>query len=404
MKILIADKFEQVGVDALLELGCDVASNPDVTAETLADALRAEDPDVLIVRSTKVTEGALRAAGRLSLIIRAGAGVDTIDVQAASNLGIFVANCPGKNSVAVAELVFGLILSCDRRIHEQTALLREGKWDKKEYSKARGLYGRTLGIVGLGQIGMEIASRGRAFGMRVVGWSRSLTPEKAAETGVEYCQTPLEVARRSDVVTVNVAATSDTKELVNDEFIDAMQPGAYLINTSRGSVVNEAALTRGMREKGIRAGLDVYQNEPAAGDKTFANPIAKEPNLCGTHHIGASTDQAQTAIAHEAARIVEVYMCSGEVPNCVNRLARSSATHVVSVRHRNRPGVLAHVFGVLASAGINVEEVENIIYHGAEATCARIHVDGRPGPETLSAVRKGNENIISVEIGEVRSA
>jgi D-3-phosphoglycerate dehydrogenase len=286
-------------------------------------------------------------------------------------------------------------------VPDQVAELRQGKWNKGEYSKARGLYGRTLGIVGLGQIGREIAVRAQAFGMRVTGWSRSLTHEEADRLGIRYAQTPLEVARRSDTVTINVAANAETKHLVNAEFLAAMHPGAYLINTSRGSVVDEAALEQAVRQRGIRAGLDVFQSEPAGGTGEFGNAIVQAPGVYGTHHVGASTDQAQVAIAHEVIRIVQTFQGTGEVPNVVNRLARSSASHVLSIRHRNRPGVLAHVFGVLAGAEINVEEVENIIYHGAQATLARIHLDGEPTNGALEKIKTGNPDILSVELSEV---
>ncbi len=401
MKVLIADKFEKVGVDGLKELGCTVVAQPDVKAEELPAAIKAADPHILIVRSKKVSAEALKAGTALTLVIRAGAGIDTIDVTTASSLGVFVSNCPGKNSIAVAELVMGLLLSCDRRIPDQVADLRAGVWNKGEYSKARGLHGRRLGIVGLGQIGREIAERARAFGMRVIAWSRSLTHEEAERLGVVYAQTPLEVARLADAITVNVSANADTRHLVNAEFLAAMRPGAYLINTSRGSVVDEAALEQAVREKGIRAGLDVFEGEPAGGTGTFGNAIVKAPGVYGTHHVGASTDQAQVAIAHEVIRIVQTFQATGEVPNVVNRLARSSATHVLSIRHRNRPGVLAHVFGVLAGGAINVEEVENIIYHGAQATLARIHLDGVPDGGALDRIRTGNSDIISVELSEI---
>jgi len=401
MKVLVADKFEKVGIDGLKELGCTVESQPDVKAEALSELIRSVDPNILIVRSKKVNADALRAGTALSLVIRAGAGIDTIDVAAASELGVFVSNCPGRNSIAVAELVLGLLLSCDRRIPDQAADLRQGKWNKAEYSKARGLYGRTLGIVGLGQIGREVAQRARAFGMRVIAWSRSLTHEEAEHLDVVYAQTPLEVARKADAVTINVAATAETKHLVNADFLAAMRPGAYLINTSRGSVVDEAALQQAVRERGIRAGLDVFQNEPAGGTGEFISPLAQLPGIYGTHHVGASTDQAQVAIAHEVIRIVQAFRATGEVPNVVNRLAKSSATHVLTIRHRNRPGVLAHVFGVLAGAAINVEEVENIIYHGAHATLARIHLDGEPEDSALSRIREGNPDIISAELSAI---
>jgi D-3-phosphoglycerate dehydrogenase len=401
MKVLIADKFEKVGIDGLKELGCSIVSQPDLTAEALPGAVREVDPHILIVRGTKVTAETLNAGTALTLVIRAGAGIDTIDVPAASSRGIFVSNCPGKNSIAVAELVLALVLACDRRVPDQVADLRQGKWSKAEYSKARGLFGRTLGIVGLGQIGREVAARARAFGMRVLAWSRTLTHEEADRLGIAYAHNPLEVARLSDVVTINVAANAETKHLVNAEFLAAMRPGAYLINTSRGSVVDEAALAQAVVDKRLRVGLDVFQNEPAGGKGEFKSAILQVPGVYGTHHVGASTDQAQVAIAHEVIRIVQAFQATGEVPNVVNRLARSSASHVLSIRHRNRPGVLAHVFGVLAGAEINVEEVENIIYHGAQATLARIHLDGAPGNGALERIKTGNADIISVELSEI---
>ena len=401
MKVLIADKFEKVGIDGLKELGCAIIAQPDVQADDLPMLFRQVDPHILIVRGKKVNADALKAGTALSLVIRAGAGIDTIDVETASGLGVFVSNCPGRNSIAVAELVMGLLLSCDRRIPDQVVDLRQGRWRKGEYSKARGLHGRRLGIVGLGQIGREIAVRAAAFGMRVIAWSRSLTHAEADALGVVYAQTPLEIARLCDAVTINVAANAETKNLVGAEFLAAMRPGAYLINTSRGSVVDEEALRRAIEEKGIRAGLDVFQNEPAGPSADFGNPIVQAPGVYGTHHIGASTDQAQVAIAHEVIRIVQAFGETGEVPNVVNRLARSSASHVLSIRHRNRPGVLAHVFAVLAEAAINVEEVENIIYHGAQATLARIHLDGEPNHGALDRIRGGNPDIISVELSKI---
>ena len=379
MKVLVADKFEKVGIDGLKELGCTVVVEPDVKAEDLPARIREVDPHILIVRGKKVSarrpEGGHRAhpghpRRRRHRHHRRERRVESrrlrLQLSRARTRSRWPSWCWASCS------------SCDRRIPDQAADLRNGKWNKGEYSKARGLHGRTLGIVGLGQIGREVAARAQAFGMKVVAWSRSLTHEEADRLGIAYAQTPLEVARLSDAVTINVAANADTKHLVNAEFLAAMRPGAYLINTSRGSVVDEAALEQAVREKGIRAGLDVFQNEPAGGSGEFGNAIVQVPGVYGTHHVGASTDQAQVAIAHEVIRIVQAFRDTGEVPNVVNRLARSSATHVLTIRHRNRPGVLAHVFSVLAGAAINVEEVENIIYHGAQATLARIHLDGEP--------------------------
>src|SRR5262249_6209923 len=178
-------------------------------------------------------------AGRLSLVVRAGAGYNTIDVEAASARGIYVANCPGKNSVAVAELAFGLILALDRRIPDNASDLKRGAWNKKEYSKARGLFGSTLGLVGGGGMRKEMMPRARAFGMPVVAWSRSLAPERAQALGVERKATPEEVAAAADIVSVHVAAKPETKGLVGERFFAAMKPGASFVNTSRAEVVDQ---------------------------------------------------------------------------------------------------------------------------------------------------------------------
>ncbi|MHC5026269.1 MAG: NAD(P)-dependent oxidoreductase [Planctomycetota bacterium] len=400
LHVLIADKFEASGIAAMENLGCRVTSDPDLSAETLPAAVAEANPEVLVVRSTKVLAPVFEHADHLNLIVRAGAGYDNIDVETASRNGIFVANCPGKNAIAVAELAWGLILSCDRRIPDQVIDLRSGKWDKKGYGKAKGLFGRTLGIVGIGRIGQEVARRGMAFGMKVNAWSRSLTEERADELGVGFCSSLINLAKMSDVVSVNVAATEETKHLIDDGFCQAMKEGAILINTSRGSVVDGEAVARVIREKGVRAGLDVYGRQPAAGDTTFADPIAEEPIVYGTHHCGASTDQAQQAIAAETARIIEVYQQTGNVPNCVNRAASTPATSLLTVRHLNRPGVLAHVFYTLGQAGINVEEMENVIYEGHAAACARIQLDGAPSDEHVKAIGS-NENVLSIDVAKI---
>src|ERR1044071_8816068 len=264
MRVLIADKFEQSGRDGLDAAGCEFSYQPDVKDEALVEAIRSYDPEVLVVRSTKVTERMLDA-GAMKLIVRAGAGYNTIDVAAASRRGVYVSNCPGKNSVAVAELALALILALDRRVADNVIQLHEGKWNKKEFSKARGLLGRTLGLVGAGQIGREVVTRARAFGLNVIAWSRSLTDEKAAELGVERRESLLDVARDSDIVSVHVALTPETRGLVGADFFGAMREGAYFVNTSRGEVIDQEALLRAMREQQLRAGLDVFAQEPAGG-------------------------------------------------------------------------------------------------------------------------------------------
>src|SRR6267154_2288808 len=397
MRVLIADKFEQSGRDSLQAIGCEVSFQPDLRDEPLVAAIAEQQPDVLIVRSTKVTE-AMLAAGPLKLIVRAGAGYNTIDVAAASRRGIYISNCPGKNSIAVAELAFALILALDRRIADAVIALRAGEWNKKEFSKARGLFGRTLGLVGLGKIGQEMIPRAKAFGMPVVAWGRSLTPERAVELGVERMETPLEVARAADIVSVHVALKPDTRNLIGSEFFAAMRDGAYFINTSRGETVDQAALLAAIHSKGIRAGLDVFAMEPTSAVAEFTDPIANEPGVYGTHHIGASTDQAQEAIAAETVRIIQSFKETGQVPNVVNLAQRTPATHRLVVRHLDRPGVLASVLDAIKAEHINVQEMENIVFEGAAAAVARINLDNAPSKEMLNGMRAGSADIIELDL------
>src|ERR1044071_4627906 len=303
MKILIADKFPESGQQELKRAGFDVLYDPELKDDALTDAVRKTGADALVVRGTKVPAATLEAS-RLSLVVRAGAGYNTIDVKTASARGIYVANCPGKNSIAVAELAFGLMLALDRRIPEGVADLKAGRWNKKEYSKARGLFGRTLGLVGVGQIGQEMIGRVRAFGMPVVAWSRSLTPERAEALGIEMKQSPEAVAAGCDVLSVHVALKDDTRNLINEAVLNALRPGSYFINTARAEVVDQAALERVIRERGIRAGLDVFAGEPSGGAGAVEDKIFELDGVIGTHHIGASTDQAQQAIADESVRII----------------------------------------------------------------------------------------------------
>ena len=397
MYVLIADKFEQSGRDGLQAIGCEVSFQPDLKDEALVAAIAQHKPDVLVVRGTKVTEPML-AAGPLKLIVRAGAGYNTIDVAAASSRGIYVSNCPGKNSIAVAELAFALILALDRRIADAVIALRAGQWNKKEFSKARGLFGRKLGLVGLGSIAQEMIPRARAFGMPVVAWSRSLTPERAVELGVERMETPLDVARAADIVSVHVALKPDTKMLIGADFFQAMRDGAYFINTSRGETVDQAALVAAIHSKGIRAGLDVFAIEPTSAVAEFTDPIGSEPGVYGTHHIGASTAQAQEAIAAETVRIIQSFKETGQVPNVVNLAQRTPATHRLVVRHRDRPGVLAQVLDAIKAEHINVQEMENIVFEGAEAAVARINLDKAPSQASLDRLRDGNADIIELDL------
>ena len=397
MRVLIADKFEQSGIDGLTAAGCTVSSKPGLKDDALAAEVASWQPDVLVVRSTKVNE-AILAAGPLKLVVRAGAGYNTIDVAAASHRGIYVSNCPGKNSIAVAELAFGLIMALDRRLADNVTALRNGQWNKSEFSKARGLYGQTLGLIGLGQIGREMIPRARGFGLHVTAWSRSLTPDKAADLGIGHQPDPASVAAHSDIVSVHVALNQGTRGLLGADFFAAMRPGAMFVNTARAEVVDQAALAAAIRDKKIRVGLDVHANEPAGGTGEFADPIVKEPGVYGTHHIGASTNQAQEAIAAETVRIVRAFKETGHVPNVVNLARTTPATCSLVVRHMDRPGVLASVLDAISAERINVQEMENVVFDGAQAAVARINLETEPAAGVLDRIRSGNSNILEMSL------
>ena len=396
MKILIADSFPPTHIERLRALGCTVESDPSLSGESLVTALVEYAPDVVVVRSTKVPAAAVTANPALSLIIRAGAGYDTIDVATASRHAVYVANCPGTNSIAVAELAFGLILALDRRIPDNVADLRSGRWNKAGYSKADGIYGKTLGIVGLGRIGRALAMRARAFGMRVVAWSRSLTPEEAASLGITALQSAREVARTADVVSLHVASTPETKGIAGAAFFEAMKPGAHFINTSRADIVDEQALARAVTEKGIRVAVDVFNGEPAAKTGEVSAPLFALDGVYGTHHIGASTAQAQHAVADEVVRIVSQYMAGRGVANAVNRMERPPAVQIVSIHHQNRVGVLAQALTVIKEHGINVTGMENVLFDGGEGASADIRIEGELPTSAKEAIRAIGPEVFSV--------
>ena len=394
MKVLIADKLSPAAVDALKSLGCKTTIDPGATADDLPGHI--SDHNILVVRSTRVTADTINAAKSLSLIIRAGAGVNTIDLDAASEHGIYVANCPGENTQAVAELVIGLMIAADRRIVDAAVDLRGGKWNKKEYSKSSGLAGRTLGIIGLGSIGKAVAVAARGLKMNVIAWSRSFSPDKEIDLEIGYCPSPLEVAEKADVLSVHVAAAAETKHLCDKDFFSRMKEGAIFINSSRGDVVDTAALKDAIERKKLRVALDVYENEPGGGAAEFRDTALLKSITC-TPHIGASTDQASEAIAAAVVRIVEQYINTGKPLNAVNVRQEPCACSTLVVTHYNKVGVLAAVLTEIRAAGINIEEMDNTIFRNGAAASATLKIDEKPAPEVVDKIR-WIENVIQVTI------
>lgn len=396
MKILIADKMEQWGLDQLKGLA-EVAYEPDLKGDDLKAKVGQLDPEIIIVRSTKVPKDVIDAGKGLKMIIRAGSGYDTIDVAAATSQNVRVTNCPGMNAIAVAELALGLILALDRRIADNVADFRAGKWNKKKFGKAgMGLKGQTLGIIGAGRIGAELAKRALACDMKVLYYhiGRQLTlvdHPNAARAELD------DLIRKSDVISIHVPGGGGTKHLFDERRIGLMKKNALLINTSRAAVVDEPALIKALKEGKIRgAGLDVYADEPTADATEVKSPLAEVPNVYCTHHIGASTEQAQLAVAEETVRIVSVYKQTGKAINCVNE-ALPIANPVIIVQMENKPGGLAHVFGELGKAGLVALEMDQVVHDNGKLACAHIRLDKQPDEALLGKLKSG-PSITGIEL------
>ena len=312
MKVLIADKFPDNYIEEFKNLKLDVENSPKLGENDLPDA--AKEHEILIVRSTVVNANTINSSNKLKLIIRAGAGVNNIDIPAATKRGISVANCPGKNSVAVAELAIGLMVSLDRRIPDNVIDFKKGTWNKAEYSKAEGLKDKTLGIIGVGNIGKEVAKRANAFDMKVYGYDIV----RLKDVPLEYVDTIEDILPKCDVISLHLPANDKTKGIFNKKLFALMKPNSFLINTSRPSVIDEEALLDAVKEKNIRVALDVFNDEPEGKTGEVKSKLQDNPNIYITHHIGASTNQAQNAVAEETVNIIKEYVASGKVKNCVN--------------------------------------------------------------------------------------
>lgn len=389
MKILIADKFPEQYVQKLIDHDLEVIYQPKLGENDLIEA--AKEVDILVVRSTKVNEATINNSKQLNLIIRAGAGVNNINIAAANRKGIYVSNCPGKNSIAVAELAIGLMIALDRRIPDNVIDFRNGVWNKAEYSKAEGLYGKTLAIVGYGNIGKEVATRALALGLNVYVKDISRIEGYGIKDFSEFDQT----LPKADIISIHLPATPETKGLFDDKLFSYMKNGALLINTSRHEVINEESLIKAVKEKNIRVALDVFKGEPEGKDGEVSSQLRELKNVYVTHHIGASTQQAQNAVAEEAIKIILDFIHSGVIAHWVNRAKVTDSHFQLVVKHYDKPGVLASIMDVLRQGDINIEEVENIIFDGGLAATCTMKLKIAATDEMLGAI-KNNPNVLSV--------
>lgn len=324
MEILIADRLAEQQCATLSERGHRVRVEPDLTDRDLPAAL--SSVEVLIVRSTRVSAEALGAADSLRAVVRAGAGTNTIDVEAASARGVRVCNVPGMNAAAVAELTLGLMLALDRCLPDAITDVRAGRWRKAHYGEAAGLKGRALGIVGLGWVGMAVAERAAAFELPLFGIDKPTrdpaVTARCRQLGMQLLPGIDELAERCEVLTFHVPSDTGTRGLIGHKLLARVPHGAMIVNTSRGDLVDTEALIEAMDRKGVRAALDVFDHEPAASDTDFDHPLARHPNVYATPHIGASTRQAQQAVAEEVVAVVDD-LADGRLRHCVNADASS---------------------------------------------------------------------------------
>jgi D-3-phosphoglycerate dehydrogenase len=313
IRVLVTDGVSDSGLSPLLEdsrfevVRVDKSSS-DEFAEALGEA------EALIVRSsTKVTGEMMDLGKKLRVVGRAGVGIDNIDLGACTQRGVAVMNSPAGNTVAAAELTMALILSAVRRVAEADRTMRGGKWDRSRLQGVQ-LKDRTLGLVGAGRIGSEVAIRCRAFGMDVVAYDPYLTAERAEDLGLALTDLD-EVLRTADIISLHVPLNDETTHLIDDEAISRMKPGAFLVNVSRGGVVDEEALARALTEGRLAgAALDVFETEPLAAD----DPLLALDNIVLTPHLGASTVEAQELVAREIAVAVRDALISGDLSGSLN--------------------------------------------------------------------------------------
>jgi len=326
-RVLICDKLDAAGLELLKSAGLEVDNRQKLTGAALGEALRAADG--AIVRSeTRLTAELLESPGKLRAVARAGVGVDNIDVHAATRKGVLVMNTPGGNTVSAAEHTIALMLSLARHIPAADSGMKAGKWDRSKYIGAQ-VAGKTLGVVGLGRIGREVARRAAGLDMKVFGFDPFMTPERAAQLGIQAVTNLDELLPKCDFLTVHVPMTEETKGLIGERAINLLPKNARLLNVARGGIIDEQCLVDALTSGRIAgAAVDVFTHEPLPAD----SPLLKAPNIVLTPHLGASTYEAQEAVAVEAAQLLIDFLTRGVVQCAVN-MTTFNRTELDEMRH-----------------------------------------------------------------------
>ncbi|MFN0135384.1 MAG: NAD(P)-dependent oxidoreductase [Phycisphaerae bacterium] len=397
MKILVACKLPEFAIEELQALGSDVIVAPTITTEQLVTAIR--DVNILVVRRNRVTAEVLHAQRQLQMILRAGTDVTNIAIEEASAQGVFVVRCPNRDSVAVAEMAFTLLLALDRRLPDAIAAARSGNATQRdEVADAHGLAGATLGLVGYGPTQREIAARARAFGMKILSWSPSLSGEQATDDeSVQFVNWPRELAARSDAVIV-YAPPHEGEELRADaELLGAMRERAAFVHIGVPAAISESAIADAIDRRHIRVALDLFS--PRETERVRC-PLAERPDVLATFRLADRSRHAKHSIATEVVSVVRQFLVSGTVANCVNLLERSPATWQLVLRLRDAVGVMASIMDAVRADGVNAEEITSRVFVGARAAWCTIALDERPSAEALQTIR-AIEGVLHLELRAV---
>jgi D-3-phosphoglycerate dehydrogenase len=404
-RVLVADAISADGLAPLQDDGrFELVRQSGLKGDELARAIAGMHA-VIVRSSTRITRDSLRYADQLQVIGRAGVGVDNIDVEAATERGVAVLNAPAGNTISAAELTFALTLACVRRIAAADRSMKTGEWDRKSFTGTE-LYGKTLGLIGAGRIGGEVARRARAFGMRICAYDPYLPPARAEALEIELC--PLDaVIARADVLSLHVPLTESTAGLIGAAELARMKAGAVVVNAARGGVIDETALAEALRSGHLGgAALDVYAEEPLPED----HPLRAVPNAVLTPHLGAATEEAQLNVAVEIATAVRAALLEGDLSRAVNAPAIGGEE-----MRRMRPLLeladrLSRVAAALLDGGINRIAVRYSGHHeevvlqplaASAVTGALRHVIGPGLINMVNAVRIAESRGIEIERSRV---
>lgn len=400
MKILVACELPEHAVDELRGLGTQLVYLPQASSADLLEAIT--DTAVAVVRQTPVTPDVFERAQALQMVVYAGSGSGQIAVDVASRDGIFVTHCPGTDAVACAELALGLVLALDRNIVPNADRLREGTWQRADYLGGRGLQGGTLGIIGDPPFCQELAPRAAALGMDLLGWLPEAESEDLRREGIELCNWPRELARRSDFVVIHGTTAHGRsmglgQHLVDRNFLESMKPGASLVHIGDIANLNEEEVIQVMQERGLRVAVDVCPG--GEGGRVRSN-LLQQPGVVGTIHTGGATEQARDAIADEVVKTVAAFLVSGDIRHPLNLAERSPATWLLVLRIRDQVGVMAAILQAIRADGINAEEITSRVFAGAQAAWCTISLDERPSTDALDAIR-ALDDVLHLELRAV---